>query len=166
VFDAAVVACHSDQALALLEDPSSAEQEILGAIPYRRNLAVVHSDVSVMPARRQAWSSWNAVVDNERGRSCQVTYWMNLLQSLGGDQPFFVTLNPGRRLDHVWCERSYAHPEFTPEARRAQARRGQINGVRGTWFCGAYWGWGFHEDGFASGASVVRDMLEAHSRAA
>jgi uncharacterized protein len=165
-FDAVVLACHSDQALALLRDPSAAERQVLGAIAYQPNRVVVHSDPSVMPRRRLAWSSWNAVVDPKRGNVCQVTYWMNRLQSLSGDQPFFVTLNPSRRLHQVWSEREYAHPVFTPEARRAQARRPEISGQRNTWYCGAYWGWGFHEDGFVSGRQVAVEMQAGRSRAA
>jgi uncharacterized protein len=166
VFDAVVLACHSDQALALLQDPSAAEREILGAIRYQGNRVVVHSDASVMPARRGAWSSWNAVVDEQRGNSCQVSYWMNRLQSLGDEQQFFVTLNPTRKLTDVWSTRSYAHPVFTPEARRAQQRRDEISGVGNTWYCGAYWGWGFHEDGFASGMRVAGDLRGETARAA
>ena len=165
-FDAVVMACHSDQALALLHDPSAAERQVLGAIRYQPNRVVVHSDASVMPRRRQAWSSWNAVVDPAQPGVCQVSYWMNRLQSIPGDQQFFVTLNPVRPLAQVWSEREYAHPVFTPEARRAQARRAEISGHRHTHYCGAYWGWGFHEDGFASGLRVAAEMSEGESRAA
>ena len=165
-FDAVVLACHSDQALRLLTDPSAAERQILGAIGYRRNRAVVHSDPSVMPSCRDAWSSWNARVDGQTGSECQVSYWMNRLQGLGDEQSFFVTLNPSRPLADVWSERDYAHPAFTLAARRAQARRAEINGVRGTWYCGAYWGWGFHEDGFASGLEVAEQMVRERQHAA
>jgi uncharacterized protein len=165
-FDAVVLACHSDQAFALLQDPSPAERQILGAIRYQRNRAVVHSDPSVMPRRRLAWSSWNAVVDPARSKTCEVSYWMNRLQGIDGEQQFFVTLNPARRLERVWSEREYAHPLFSPEARRAQARKGEIDGYRNTWYCGAYWGWGFHEDGFASGRAVAAQILAGVCRAA
>lgn len=165
-FDAVVLACHSDQALALLHDPSAAEREILGAIRYQRNRVVVHSDDSVMPRRRLAWSSWNAVVDPARASSCQVSYWMNRLQGIDGGPPFFVTLNPAWTLQQVWSEREYAHPVFTPDARRAQSRKREIDGQRSTWYCGAYWGWGFHEDGFASGRAVAAQILERAGRAA
>lgn len=164
VFDAVVLACHSDQALGLLADPSREEREILGAIRYQENVAVVHSDPSVMPRQRRAWSSWNAVAGESA--TCQVTYWMNLLQSLDGPQPFFVTLNPERELDHVWCRRHYAHPVFSAEARAAQRRYDEINGVRSTWYAGAYWGWGFHEDGFASGVRVAEAMGRERADAA
>jgi predicted NAD/FAD-binding protein len=165
-FDAVVMACHSDQALALLQDPSPAEREILGAIPYERNRVVVHSDARVMPTNRAAWSSWNALVNGERSRRCQVTYWMNLLQSLGDEHQFFVTLNPTVDLGDVWGEREYAHPIFTVAARRAQARRSEISGQRGTYYCGAYWGWGFHEDGFSSGLAAAAELTRRTERAA
>ncbi len=165
-FDAVVLACHSDQALSLLHDPSIKEREVLGAIPYQRNRVVVHSDDSVMPANRSAWSSWNAKVGAEEARGCQVTYWMNLLQSLGADHQFFVTLNPSRPLREVWSVREYAHPVFTLEARQAQARRSEISGLRNTYYCGAYWGWGFHEDGFISGSAAASEIQQGAARAA
>jgi predicted NAD/FAD-binding protein len=165
-FDAVVLACHSDQALSVLHDPSVEEREVLGAIPYQRNRVVVHSDDSVMPGSRSAWSSWNARVNEEDALGCQVTYWMNLLQSLSSEHQFFVTLNPVRHLRDVWSEREYAHPVFTGEARKAQARRAQISGSRSTYFCGAYWGWGFHEDGFASGTAVAAEIMQEAIRAA
>ena len=162
-FDRVVLACHADQALALLA-PTPVEREVLGALKYRRNRAVVHSDPSAMPRRRAAWSSWN-VTATERGgvTSCRVTYWMNRLQGITGGQQFFVTLNPQGPPRQVWIERDYAHPVFTPEARRAQARRDEINGVDGTYYCGAYWGWGFHEDGFRSAVDAV-DALRRELR--
>ncbi len=157
-FDAVVFACHSDQALSLLDDPSPQEQTILGAIDYHSNRVVVHSDVSVMPRSRAAWSSWNARVAGASSQGCQVTYWMNRLQGLPPTTPFFVTLNPNQPLSRVWAEREYAHPVFTKDARAAQARHAEINGARNTYYCGAYWGWGFHEDGFAS-AGLVADAF-------
>jgi len=165
-FDAVVMACHSDQALALLQDPSPAEREILGAIPYERNRVVVHSDARVMPGNRAAWSSWNALINDERSRRCQVTYWMNLLQSLGDEHQFFVTLNPTVGLRDVWGEREYAHPVFTVDARRAQSRRSEISGHRSTFYCGAYWRWGFHEDGFSSGLEAAAEVTRRAERAA
>lgn len=165
-FDAVVFACHSDQALRLLGDPSPQEQEILGAIGYQNNRVVVHSDARVMPRSRSAWSSWNGVVTGADESTCQVTYWMNLLQGLSGNQDFFVTLNPQEPLQRIWSERHYSHPVFTKAARAAQARRIEINGVRSTFYCGAYWGWGFHEDGFASAEVVVDAVARRWERAA
>ena len=165
-FDAVVFACHSDQALRLLVDPSPAEQEILGAIAYQPNRVVIHSDERVMPRARSAWSSWNGVVGADRRASCQVTYWMNPLQGLSGSQQFFVTLNPRQPLKRVWSEREYSHPVFTKGARAAQRRHHEINGVLNTYYCGAYWGWGFHEDGFASAEVVANAMQQGLANAA
>jgi predicted NAD/FAD-binding protein len=165
-FDAVVLACHSDEALGLLADPSQAERDVLGAIGYQRNRVVVHSDDRVMPEHRAAWSSWNALVGAERPERCQVSYWMNLLQSLPGRENFFVTLNPQTPLKRVWSEREYAHPVFTRRARAAQRCKAEISGVRNTWYCGAYWGWGFHEDGFVSGMEVAEGMLGSMADAA
>lgn len=165
-YDRVVLACHSDQALALLADPSVAEREILGAIRYQRNVAVVHSDPSVMPQRRAAWSSWNVTVGGGADAGCQVSYWMNRLQNLDHAQPFFVTLNPASTLRDEWCRRDYAHPVFTREARLAQGRKAEISGVRNTCYAGAYWGWGFHEDGFTSGLRAAQKILAEGARAA
>ena len=155
-----------EPALELLADPSEEERDVLGAIAYQPNRVVVHSDDRVMPEHRAAWSSWNAVVGAEHPERCQVSYWMNLLQSLPGRENFFVTLNPQMPLRRVWSVREYAHPVFTRRARAAQRRKAEISGVRGTWYCGAYWGWGFHEDGFLSGVEVAEGMLGSMADAA
>ena len=162
-FDALVLACHSDQALQLLEDATGSEREILGAIRFTDNRVVVHSDPAVMPRDRRAWCSWNALIDGncQVSGSCQVSYWMNRLQSLNADQQFFVTLNPTMQLRQVWSELNYRHPQFSAQARQAQARRSEISGAMNTYFCGAYWGWGSHEDAFVSGmqaAAAVRQQ--------
>jgi len=151
-FDRVVIATHSDQALAMLADPSEAEREILGAIPYQRNEAVLHTDASLLPRRRSAWSSWNFhLAERSPGRTT-VTYWMNNLQRLHADREFLVTLNRSEEIDQEKTIRriSYEHPIYTPEGVQAQARHDEISGVRGTHYCGAYWGWGFHEDGVVS----------------
>ena len=159
-FDHVVLATHSDQALAVLADPSDAEREILGAIPYQANEAVLHTDRSVMPNRRRAWASWNYHL-GFTGPST-VTYWMNRLQGFAPTQPtdYFVTLNRTRDIDPAKTIRviAYAHPVYTSAGRRAQARHGEISGVERTHYCGAYWAWGFHEDGVQSALRVVRDL--------
>ena len=158
-FDRVVFACHADQALALI-DAGPVERDVLGALQYRRNRAVVHSDPSAMPRRRAAWSSWNVTAAAGRGGAarCRVTYWMNRLQGIAGGPDFFVTLNPSAPLRRVWIERDYAHPVFTPAACRAQRRRAEVSGVNRTFYCGAYWGWGFHEDGFRSGIDAAEAL--------
>jgi predicted NAD/FAD-binding protein len=162
-FEHCVLACHSDQALTLLGDASTAEREVLGAIRFQTNKAVVHSDPREMPAARAAWSSWNAIADE--GSACRVTYWMNRLQGLEGPD-VFVTLNPRVTPARVWLERTYAHPVFDLPAVAAQGQVARIDGVNRTWFCGAYWGWGFHEDGMRSAERVARAIGGEIRRAA
>jgi predicted NAD/FAD-binding protein len=159
-FDAVVLAVHSDQALQMLEDPSQAEREVLGAIPYQRNEAILHTDPSVMPHCRRAWSSWNYHVPESATGQATVTYHMNRLQSLPDDPPFFVTLNREDAVDSESVLRriTYHHPVYTPRSRAAQLGHVRISGVRNTWYCGAYWGWGFHEDGVRSALDVCADF--------
>jgi predicted NAD/FAD-binding protein len=151
-FDEVVIATHSDQALAILADPSEAEQEILGAIPYQRNEAVLHTDTSLLPRRRSAWSSWNFHLTEQPAGRTTVTYWMNNLQRLRAEREFLLTLNSSERIDPAKMLRSfsYEHPVYTAEGVAAQARHAEVSGVRRTHYCGAYWGWGFHEDGVVS----------------
>ena len=157
-YDTAVIACHSDQALQLLADADDCERAVLGAIAYRPNEVLVHTDASALPRRPRARASWNVRLDRD-GRA-RVSYYMNKLQSLPTDTPYVVSLNQADRIDpaSVIASRSYHHPVYTPEAVAAQGRWDEINGVRRTWYCGAYWGWGFHEDGVRS-ARRVADAL-------
>jgi uncharacterized protein len=155
--DAVILACHSDEALALLADPSDAEREVLGAIRYQPNVATLHTGPEMLPRSRRAWSSWNYHVTAAGRGLPTVTYWMNRLQSLESAEQICVTLN---RHDEIPPERvigrfDYAHPVYDPGALRAQRRRHEIQGSRDTWFVGAYWGHGFHEDGVASADEVV-----------
>jgi uncharacterized protein len=155
-FDEVVIAVHSDIALGLLADPSTLETRILGAIPYQRNSAVLHSDASLMPKRRTAWASWNYhLVDRPTGRTT-VTYYMNRLQSLVADRDYLVTLNLSEAInpDAVIRRIDYAHPIYTPEGVAAQRRWAEVSGRRRTHYCGAYWRWGFHEDGVWSALRV------------
>ncbi len=151
-FDEVLIATHSDQALRLLADPSAAEREILGAIPYQPNEAVLHTDAALMPRRRAAWSSWNFHLGEGPSRGSTVTYWMNNLQRLEAEQQYFVSLNRGAEIDPEKVIRRFAydHPVYTAAGVAAQARHAEVSGVRRTHYCGAYWGWGFHEDGVVS----------------
>lgn len=165
-FDEVVIAAHSDQALAMLADPSEAEREILGAIPYQRNEAALHTDASLLPRRRAAWSSWNFhLTPRPTGRST-VTYWMNNLQRLRADREYLVTLNRGGDIDPaaVLARFEYDHPVYTAEGVAAQARHAEISGVRRTRYCGAYWGWGFHEDGVLSALRACEGLDGAVAR--
>jgi predicted NAD/FAD-binding protein len=156
-FDEVVIATHSDQALKLLVDASSAEHELLGAIPYQENEAVLHTDRQMLPRRRRAWASWNYHLSERPSDRATVTYHMNRLQSLQAEREFCVTLNRTDTIDPSKVIRtiSYAHPVYTPDGVKAQARVGEISGQNRTHFCGAYWGWGFHEDGVVSGLRVA-----------
>jgi predicted NAD/FAD-binding protein len=159
-FDAVVIATHSDQALAMLADPSERERELLGAIPYQRNEAVLHTDRSLLPRRRRAWASWNYHLGADAPGRCTVTYHMNRLQSLRADREFCVTLNRTEAIDPDQIIRTmqYAHPVYTPAGIAAQARHHEISGRNRTHYCGAYWGSGFHEDGVSSALRVVREL--------
>ena len=155
-FDELILAGHSDQSLALLADPSPAEAELLGAIPYQPNDVVLHTDASLLPRRRRAWASWNFHLQDEPAERTTVTYHMNRLQSLDAGQEFCVTLNRREAIDpaQVIETREFAHPVFTHAALAAQRRWPEISGVRRTHYCGAYWGYGFHEDGVQSAVRV------------
>jgi uncharacterized protein len=155
-FDEVVIAVHSDRALRMLVDPSRAESEVLGAIPYQRNEAVLHSDATVMPRRRTAWASWNYHLTERPAGRTTVTYDMNRLQSLGADRDLFVSLNMTESIDPAAVIRviDYSHPVFRPAGVAAQDRWAEISGVRRTHYCGAYWRWGFHEDGVWSALRV------------
>jgi predicted NAD/FAD-binding protein len=159
-FDAVVLATHSDQALALLTDPSERERELLGAIPYQRNEAVLHTDRSLLPRRRRAWASWNYHQGDGAPGRCTVTYHLNRLQSLRADREFCVTLNRTEAIDPAQIIRTmqYAHPIYTPAGVAAQACHHEISGRNRTHYCGAYWGWGFHEDGLNSALRVVGEL--------
>jgi predicted NAD/FAD-binding protein len=157
-FDQVVLATHSDQALELLSDASEHERQVLGAIPYQLNEAVLHTDRALLPRRERAWASWNYhLLADQRGRTT-LTYHLNRLQSLDADQEYCVTLNLTDRIDPAKVLRriEYAHPVYTPEGLRAQRRFSEISGQRRTHFAGAYWSWGFHEDGVNSALRVAQ----------
>ena len=159
-YDRVFLACHSDQALRLLADPTPQEREVLGAIDYQHNEAVLHTDASLMPRRRRAWAAWNYHVprgaENREGK-VMLTYNMNILQSLDAPEQFCVTLNNSQAIDpgKVIQTIDYSHPIFTERALAAQQRQREINGARRTYFCGAYWRYGFHEDGVVSALSAL-----------
>jgi uncharacterized protein len=167
-FDDVVLACHSDQALALLVDGDEREQAVLGALEYQANEAVLHTDAALLPRNRRAWAAWNAYVPRDPDAPCTVSYCMNLLQGLDAPEPLVVSLNrsaaidPGRMLRRM----TYHHPVYTPASVAARARQGEIQGRRRTWFAGAYWGWGFHEDGIRSGYAAADALLAARDAGA
>lgn len=160
VFDEVVFACHSDQALAMLSDPSPAERKVLGAFPYQSNEVVLHTDARMLPTRRGAWGAWNYHIRGDEDAPVTVTYNMNVLQGLDSKTTFLVTVNPPETLDpeRVLYRTRYAHPVYTPEGIAAQGRHAEVSGVRRTHYSGAYWGFGFHEDGVRSAHRVARTL--------
>jgi len=168
-FDHVFFACHSDQAMRILDDASDAEQAILGAFPYQENEAILHTDESVLPRRRLARAAWNfhllAVRDNRLRDRVALTYDMNVLQSLDAPVKFLVTLNRGADIDpaKVLKKVTYHHPVYLPAGVAAQKRRAEISGVNRTCYCGAYWRYGFHEDGVVSAEWALDDFTRAVS---
>ncbi len=161
-YDAVVIAAHADEALSMLADPSDAERRLLGAWTYTHNDTVLHTDASVMPSNRRAWSSWNYVREKGAGPGAPATlsYWMNRLQGLQTAEPVFVTLNRRRPIDpsRILRRFDYTHPMYTFEALRSQSGLPTLQGVRSTWYCGSYFGYGFHEDAVRSAVAVARDF--------
>ena len=157
VFDSVVLAAHADQSLAMLADPSAAEQEILGAIPYQANEVVLHTDTRLLPHARRAWASWNYHISDFDQQAVILTYHLNQLQGHRSAEPILETLNPTVETDpaKVLDRMTYHHPVYSVRAINAQRRYGEINGQRGTYYCGAYWGYGFHEDGVRSALAVA-----------
>ena len=159
-FDEVVLACHSDQALALLGDADAVEQSVLGAMTYQVNETVLHTDASLLPRSRKAWAAWNAYIPSEPDAACTVSYCMNLLQGIDAPEPFVVTLNRTQAIDphRILRRMTYHHPVYTHASVAAQKRKAEIQGHRRTWFAGAYWGWGFHEDGMRSAVELAADV--------
>ena len=159
-FDSIIFACHSNQSLAMLDSPSKQEEEVLGAIKYQRNDALLHFDDSILPKRKNAWSSWNYLLDEDPNRAVALTYNMNILQSLKSDRTFCVSLNSGDLIDRskVIKHLNYEHPLFTLSSINAQGRKHEISGKNNTYYCGAYWRNGFHEDGVISALDVCKDF--------
>ncbi len=159
-FDEVVIATHGDQALALLEDPGAEETRLLSAFRYSRNLTVLHTDRALMPRRRAAWTSWNHLGRRGSAEEGCVTYWMNKLQSLPAQPELFVTLNPNREIapEAVIRTEVYEHPLFDAGALAAQDELWSLQGANRTWFCGSYFGHGFHEDGLQSGLAVAEQL--------
>ncbi|WP_422473781.1 NAD(P)/FAD-dependent oxidoreductase [Endozoicomonas sp. ALB032] len=155
-FDHVVMACHADTSLAMLSEPSELEQLLLGSFSFQRNRAILHSDERLMPKRKRAWASWN-YFGTQSNEGPSVTYWMNRLQHLEG-LPLFVTLNPSLEPESIHGCYLYDHPVFDRNALEAQSRLWELQGRNRTWFCGAWFGFGFHEDGLQSGLAVAEAL--------
>lgn len=158
-FDQVVLACHADQALAVIEQPTAAERTVLGAFGYQTNRAVLHRDPDLMPKRRAVWSSWNYLTSSAAPdeSKASVTYWLNRLQGIDQECLVLMSLNPSRepRAESIIATFRYEHPQYTAATVAAQARLSEIQGLERLWFCGAHWGYGFHEDGLNSGLQVA-----------
>lgn len=165
-FDHVFLACHADQALRLLGDPSTEEREVLGAFAYQRSEALLHTDTTLLPRHRRTWAAWNFHRLPGAGSGVALTYHMNALQGLRSRQAFCVTLNAAEHVDphQVLRRMHYEHPLFTPAAVAAQRRHGLISGVRHTHYCGAYWRYGFHEDGVFSALQALERFERARER--
>ena len=166
-FDQVVIATHSDQALKLLAEPTAAEREVLSSIPYQANDVVLHTDTRMLPKNRKTWSSWNYMLGKSEERSV-VTYNMNILQGISAPETFCVTLNNTSEINphRILGRFTYDHPVFSREGLAAQQRWGEVNGVSNTWYCGAYWHNGFHEDGVVSALRVVNSIADSQRAAA
>ncbi len=162
-FDEVILAVHSDQALRLLAEPTPAECQVLGAMPYQANDVALHTDASVLPKRRRAWASWNYYIPPNTGGPATVTYNMNSLQNLASRWPFCVSLNRTAEIDpeRIIARMTYHHPVYSPTSVAAQKQRQRIDGVDRIHYCGAYWGFGFHEDGVVSALEVTRRFGKA-----
>ncbi|MDO6546236.1 NAD(P)/FAD-dependent oxidoreductase [Pseudoalteromonas carrageenovora] len=159
-FDKVIFACHSDQALSLLGDATAQEQSVLGAIAYTENSVVLHTDTSLLPDRKAAWASWNYLLNNNTDKAAVVTYQMNILQGIASDTQFCVTLNhlQGIEQSKILREFTYHHPVFNQSSIAAQKQKHSIDGQNNSYFCGAYWYNGFHEDGVRSGVDVAKQL--------
>lgn len=157
-FDQVIIAAHSDQALRMLSDPTTAERDVLGPMRYQKNDVALHTDTASLPIRRQAWASWNYRAPRRRQSAVTMTYNMNMLQSLNSERTFCVTLNSIDQIDdgQILGQFTYDHPVFTLQSVAAQKRHAEISGENRTHYCGAYWGYGFHEDGVNSALAVCR----------
>ena len=163
IFDAVFIATHTDEALAMLEQPTGAESETLGAITYQKNEAILHTDTTLLPKRKLAWAAWNYHILKQQRERVALTYNMNILQCIDAPVTFNVTLNNSDAInpDKILKRIEYSHPMFTPESVAAQQRHHEVNGTNRTWYCGAYWRNGFHEDGVVSAIEAVEHFNEA-----
>jgi predicted NAD/FAD-binding protein len=151
-----VIATHADQALKILQSPSNVERNILSSFEYTTNKAYLHSDLNMMPKNKKAWSSWNFIKNNKDNHNFTLTYWMNNLQKLKTNNNYFVTINPNEVPTKLYKETIFTHPKFNLQTSKSQSKLKNLQGVNNTFFCGAYHGYGFHEDGIQSSAYVAK----------
>ena len=159
-YDKVVLACHADQSLSLLDDPSNDEKQILSNFSYKENIAVIHADQNIMPNNKNVWSSWNSSIDKNNLENNSITYWLNLLQNLKFDQNIFLTLNPYLNIDEnkILKKVKFTHPYFDQNALDNQINLKNLQNKRNTLFCGSYFGYGFHEDGIKSSIEMLKTI--------
>ena len=159
-YDKVVLACHADQSLSLLDDPSDDEKQILSNFSYKENIAVIHTDQNIMPNNKNVWSSWNSSIDKNNLENNSITYWLNLLQNLKFDQNIFLTLNPYLNIDEnkILKKVKFTHPYFDQNALDNQINLKNLQNKRNTLFCGSYFGYGFHEDGIKSSIEMLKTI--------
>ena len=159
-FNAVILACHSDQALKILEDSTNQEKEILANIPYQLNQAILHTDTSVLPKNKKMWSSWNSYIPKEQNSNVSLTYNMNILQSIKSKNTFCVSINMENNINpsKIIKKINYSHPTFNKKSVFAQSQKNRISGIKNTYFAGAYWRYGFHEDGVLSALDVCKNF--------
>ena len=159
-YDKVVLACHADQSLSLLDDPSNDEKQILSNFSYKENIAVIHTDQNIMPNNKNVWSSWNSNIDKNNLENNSITYWLNLLQNLKFDQNIFLTLNPYLNIDEnkILKKVKFTHPYFDQNALDNQINLKNLQNKRNTLFCGSYFGYGFHEDGIKSSIEMLKTI--------
>tara|TARA_B100000927_G_scaffold111215_1_gene89794 strand:+ start:988 stop:2226 length:1239 start_codon:yes stop_codon:yes gene_type:complete len=159
-YDKVVLACHADQSLSLLDDPSNDEKQLLSNFSYKENIAVIHTDQNIMPNNKNVWSSWNSSIDKNNLENNSITYWLNLLQNLKFDQNIFLTLNPYLNIDEnkILKKVKFTHPYFDQNALDNQINLKNLQNKRNTLFCGSYFGYGFHEDGIKSSIEMLKTI--------
>ena len=153
-----VLASHADQALSIIDEPTKEEQEILSKFKYRENIAVIHTDESIMPNNKDIWSSWNSSVDKNNVENNSITYWLNLLQNLDFSKNIFLTLNPNFKIneDKIFKKVNFTHPYFDQSALDNQDKLKNLQNKKNLLFCGSYFGYGFHEDGIKSSIEMIK----------
>ena len=159
-YDKVIFAGHADDTLRLIDDPTENEKSILSNFKYKKNLAYLHNDERLMPDRKNAWSSWNSILDKRDIKKNCITYWLNRLQNLKTQENFFLTLNPIYPIDEkkIIKKIEFSHPFYDLETIKAQEKLIKIQGIKNTWFCGSYFGYGFHEDGINSSINIVNKI--------
>ena len=159
-YDQVVVATHADETLNLIENPTENEKKVLGCFHYKKNTAYLHNDENFMPRRKSAWSSWNSILNKDDVSKCSFTYWLNKLQNLKTKNNYFLTLNPIESINEkkIFKKIVFTHPFYDKKTIEAQKNLKELQGINNSWFCGSYFGYGFHEDGLKSAIDLTNNL--------